>query len=126
MIRSGVERRLRRQGGGKSWEYRALGGLNWASVLCRDLSRIFTQPIYSRRAMKREGIDRSRRAYYRGIESMLPMLYRFSPAEPREESAPRSEIRETSAEVPGARAGIAGNEERKGLEGPSSAAGEPS
>ncbi len=123
MIRSGTERRLRRRGGGKRWDQILLG---WASIIQKDLSSVFmrayTAPFYSRRGMKRMAVKN--RVQEGGVLTLLPMLYKFSPAEPREQSVPRSMIRETSAEADGARAGTTVSDERKGLERPSSAAGD--
>lgn len=126
MIRSGTERKMRRAGGGKRWsDYSGMFG--WSSIIQREMSDVFmrcyTAPLYSRREMMKRDADS--RTPEGGIFGFLPSIYKFSPAEPREQSAPRSSIRETSAEVAGARAGTAGDEERKGLEGPSSAVGEP-
>ena len=120
MIRSGLERRLRRNGGGKSWEY-TMG--MWTSIVQKDLSNIFaslyTKPIHSRRNIKRYGI--------RNCESLVfPMFYHsneFPPDQPHEKSVPRSNIRETSAEADGDRAVDTNGDERKGLERPSSGSG---
>ncbi len=111
---------MRRMGGGKRWDY---GGSLWGSIVQKDLSDIFirayTKPYLSRRDQKKMGVKQV---------SLLPFMFfksnEFSPDEPHEQSAPRSDIRETSAEADEARAGNVVGEECKGSVGPSSASGE--
>ncbi len=98
--------------------------MGWYAILSRDLSDIFhreySKPYRSRRQSKKYNTTRT--------GSFMPIMFygsnEFSPDEPHERSAPRSMIRETSAEAAEARAGTVGGDEREGLEGPSSASGE--
>ena len=116
MIRSGLERKIRRQGGGKQWYPQSLFAYNLFSMTKDALLRTYTKPMYSRRRLAR--------GEFLFPHSSIPLLYNFSPAEPHEKSVPRRTIRETSAEVEDARAGTVSDEEREGLERPSSAAGD--